>query len=75
MKRLLVAVAAVGLAGALTSAAANADSADPVSGSPAVIAGFVPDVFNPPSGESRHVCVIHDRLDFYRCVYIPFPFG
>lgn len=34
----------------------------------------IPDVSNPPpTGDSRHVCVIHDDLDFYRCVYIPIP--
>ena len=48
------------------------DGPDMLLGSP--VGGHVPDVFNPPTnGDSRHVCVIHDKLDWYTCVYIPMP--
>lgn len=69
MKRLLV--TAVVLVGLSVTAPASAGPIDPVLGTPAPI---VPDLSNPPTdGDSRHVCIIYDDLDFYRCVYIPMP--
>ena len=68
MKRLLV-VASLLVLGSATPALA--DQFDPLLGTPIVV---VPDLSNPPAdGDSRHVCIIHDGLDFYRCVYIPMP--
>lgn len=70
MKRLAIgAMSAIALIVGTTSA--HADFSGTFGDS---ITRRLPDVSNPPpSGDSRHVCVIHDGLDWYRCVYIPMP--